>query len=46
MRIRPPFVAEYESTVLGLRTSTFFQVALCAAAPAESQPFLSLQDSD
>ena len=28
MRIRPPFVAKYESTVLGLRTSTFFQVAL------------------
>ena len=28
MRIRPPFVAEYESTILGLRTSTFFQVAL------------------
>ena len=28
MRIRPPFVAEYESTLLGLRTSTFFRVAL------------------
>ena len=28
MRIRPPFVAEYESTILGLRTSTLFRVAL------------------
>ena len=28
MRIRPPFVAEYESTILGLCTSTLFRVAL------------------
>ena len=28
MRVRPPFVAEYESTILGISTSTLFRVVL------------------